>query len=118
VAVARQRADGTLVTSYEHGFRVGFKASYAGVSQDGVLMQLYSQKLHLWILTVYLMWNPVQILQSTEERYFIHNHLSFEVKFHKDSEADSARIVGFEVTPYRYFGNWIQIIRICQLCRG
>jgi len=67
VAVARQRADGTLVTSYEHGFRVGFKASYAG---------------------------------STEERYFIHNHLSFEVKFHKDSEADSARIVGFEVTPY------------------
>uniref|UniRef100_A0A0C9S7R3 Transmembrane 9 superfamily member n=1 Tax=Wollemia nobilis TaxID=56998 RepID=A0A0C9S7R3_9CONI len=67
VAVPRQRADGSPVTSYEHGFRVGFKASYTG--------------------------NP-------EERYFVHNHLMFDVKFHKDAETDSARIVGFEVTPY------------------
>eukprot|EP01018_Ginkgo_biloba_P000822 Gb_23530 [translate_table: standard] len=67
MAVARQRADGSMVTSYEHGFRVGFKASYAG---------------------------------NSEERYFIHNHLSFLVKFHKDTETDSARIVGFEVTPF------------------
>eukprot|EP01018_Ginkgo_biloba_P021539 Gb_26109 [translate_table: standard] len=67
VAVGRQRADGSPATTYEHGFRVGFKASYAG---------------------------------SSEERYFIHNHLSYDVKFHRDTETDTARIVGFEVTPY------------------
>eukprot|EP00252_Welwitschia_mirabilis_P005190 TRINITY_DN1567_c0_g1_i4.p1 TRINITY_DN1567_c0_g1~~TRINITY_DN1567_c0_g1_i4.p1 ORF type:complete len:644 (+),score=82.99 TRINITY_DN1567_c0_g1_i4:273-2204(+) len=69
VVVPRQRTDlpsGNAV-SYEHGFRVGFKASYTG---------------------------------SSEERYFIHNHLSFEVKYHRDMETDTARIVGFEVQPY------------------
>uniref|UniRef100_A0A0C9S5C7 Transmembrane 9 superfamily member n=1 Tax=Wollemia nobilis TaxID=56998 RepID=A0A0C9S5C7_9CONI len=67
VVVPRQRPDGTPLYSYEHGFRVGFKASYTG---------------------------------STEEKYFIHNHLNFVVKFHKDMETDTARIVGFEVAPY------------------
>ncbi|WJZ94371.1 hypothetical protein VitviT2T_013240 [Vitis vinifera] len=36
---------------------------------------------------------------SKEEKYFINNHLSFKVMYHKDPETDSARIVGFEVTP-------------------
>ncbi|KAH9314183.1 hypothetical protein KI387_022810, partial [Taxus chinensis] len=67
VAVARQRPDGGQAPTYEHGFRVGFKASYNG---------------------------------SPEERYFINNHLSFVVSFHKDTETDYARIVGFEVTPF------------------
>lgn len=67
LVIAKKRADGSQATSYEHGFRVGFKASYAG---------------------------------SSEERYFIHNHLSFTVKFHRDTETDTARIVGFEVVPY------------------
>lgn len=40
-------------------------------------------------------------LQSKEEKYFINNHLSFRVMYHKDSETDAARIVGFEVTPNR-----------------
>ncbi|PIN02575.1 Endosomal membrane protein, EMP70 [Handroanthus impetiginosus] len=66
VAVLRQRRDGSPSTTYEHGFRVGFKGNYAG---------------------------------SKEEKYFIHNHLSFRVMFHRDPETDSARIVGFEVTP-------------------
>lgn len=66
VAVARQRAEPSI-TTYEHGFRVGFKASYTG---------------------------------SSEEKHFINNHLSFIVMYHKDLETDSARIVGFEVTPY------------------
>lgn len=34
VAVARQRSDGNSLTTYEHGFRVGFKASYAGSSEE------------------------------------------------------------------------------------
>ncbi|KAI8529650.1 hypothetical protein RHMOL_Rhmol12G0241200 [Rhododendron molle] len=66
VAVLRPRRDGIQSTSYEHGFRVGFKGNYAG---------------------------------SKEEKYFINNHLSFRVMYHKDLESDSARIVGFEVTP-------------------
>lgn len=39
--------------------------------------------------------------QSKEEKYFIHNHLSFTVKFHRDVQTELARIVGFEVNPYR-----------------
>ncbi|KAK8664373.1 hypothetical protein V6N13_084166 [Hibiscus sabdariffa] len=66
VAVLRQRRDGSQSTTYEHGFRVGFKGNYAG---------------------------------SKEEKYFINNHLSFRVMFHRDTETDATRIVGFEVTP-------------------
>lgn len=66
VAVLRQRRDGIQSTTYEHGFRVGFKGNYAG---------------------------------SKEEKYFINNHLSFRVMYHKDPETESSRIVGFEVTP-------------------
>ncbi|KAJ6329921.1 hypothetical protein OIU76_008695 [Salix suchowensis] len=47
---------------------------------------------------------------SKEEKYFIHNHLSFIVKYHKDSQSNSARIVGFEVKPFSvkhtYEGKW------------
>ncbi|KAL5980286.1 Transmembrane 9 superfamily member 8 [Asimina triloba] len=47
---------------------------------------------------------------SKEEKYFIHNHLSFVVKYHRDVQTDSARIVGFEVTPFSvkhdYEGTW------------
>uniref|UniRef100_A0A0K8R5W2 Transmembrane 9 superfamily member n=1 Tax=Ixodes ricinus TaxID=34613 RepID=A0A0K8R5W2_IXORI len=35
-----------------------------------------------------------------EEKHFIHIHLTFTVKYHKDEETDSARIVGFEVKPF------------------
>ncbi|XP_043706043.1 transmembrane 9 superfamily member 7-like [Telopea speciosissima] len=36
---------------------------------------------------------------SKTKKYFINNHLSFRVMYHKDPETDSARIVGFEVAP-------------------
>ncbi|KAH6758209.1 transmembrane nine 7 [Perilla frutescens var. frutescens] len=32
-------------------------------------------------------------------KYFLNNHLSFTVMYHRDPETDSARIVGFEVAP-------------------
>ena len=32
MVIAKEMADGSQATSYEHGFWVGFKASYAGVS--------------------------------------------------------------------------------------
>ncbi|KAJ8750930.1 hypothetical protein K2173_016111 [Erythroxylum novogranatense] len=45
-----------------------------------------------------------------EEKHFIHNHLAFTVKYHKDLQTDSARIVGFEVKPYSikhdFEGEW------------
>ncbi|XP_076902405.1 transmembrane 9 superfamily member 7-like [Bidens hawaiensis] len=37
---------------------------------------------------------------APEEKYFINNHLSFRVLYNKNLETDSARIVGFEVTPH------------------
>jgi transmembrane 9 superfamily protein 2/4 len=40
-------------------------------------------------------------LQSKEEKHFIHNHLTFTVKFHKDPVTELSRIVGFEVKPFR-----------------
>lgn len=40
VAVLRPRRDGIQSTSYEHGFRVGFKGNYAGVSCELVVDQL------------------------------------------------------------------------------
>ncbi|CAI9760996.1 unnamed protein product [Fraxinus pennsylvanica] len=51
-----------------------------------------------------------QYTGSKEEKYFIHNHLTFTVKFHKDEQTAAARIVGFEVKPFsvkhEYEGNW------------
>lgn len=40
-------------------------------------------------------------VQSKEEKHFIHNHLAFTVKFHRDPVTELARIVGFEVKTYR-----------------
>ncbi|KAA8535358.1 hypothetical protein F0562_030361 [Nyssa sinensis] len=51
-----------------------------------------------------------QYAGSKEEKYFIQNHLTFTVKFHKDTQTDSSRIVGFEVKPFsvrhEYEGDW------------
>ncbi|XP_042508294.1 transmembrane 9 superfamily member 10-like [Macadamia integrifolia] len=50
------------------------------------------------------------------EKHFIHNHLQFTMKFHKDSQTDSARIVGFEVKPFsvkhEYEGEWNEKTRL------
>lgn len=49
----------------------------------------------------YLTINKSILLQSGVYKYLINNHLSFTVMYHRDPETDSARIVGFEVTPNR-----------------
>ncbi|KAF2920887.1 transmembrane 9 superfamily member 8 [Oryza sativa Japonica Group] len=41
-----------------------------------------------------------QYAGSKDEKYFIHNHLAFLVKYHKDENSDLSRIVGFEVKPF------------------
>ena len=38
VAVLRQRRDGSQSTTYEHGFRVGFKGNYAGVCSGKLVL--------------------------------------------------------------------------------
>ena len=43
----------------------------------------------------------MSLVQSKEEKHFIHNHFTFLVKYHKDANTDIARIVAFEVKPYR-----------------
>ncbi|XP_073128513.1 transmembrane 9 superfamily member 8-like [Henckelia pumila] len=53
---------------------------------------------------------------SKDVKYFLNNHLSFTVKFHKDQVTETARIVGFEVTPYsikhEYEGQWSKDTRL------
>lgn len=101
VAVVRQRRDGSQTTTYEHGFRVGFKGNYAGVSSS----RFISHCLILWLRNLPETFVQFLHMQSKEEKYFIHNHLSFKVMYHKDPETDSARIVGFEVSPNRCVHN-------------
>lgn len=48
-------------------------------------------------------------MQSKAEKYFINNHLSFRVMYHRDLETDSARIVGFEVTPNRFDDLYLSV---------
>jgi transmembrane 9 superfamily protein 2/4 len=53
---------------------------------------------------------------TKDDKYFIHNHLVFTVKFHKDPQTESARIVGFEVKPFsvkhEYDGKWSDNTRL------
>lgn len=57
-----------------------------------------------------------QYAGSKDEKAFIHNHLSFTVKYHKDLQTESARIVGFEVKPFsvkhEYEGTWSENTRL------
>lgn len=41
------------------------------------------------------------LVQKKDVKYYIHNHLSFLVRYHKDMQMDLARIVGFEVKSFR-----------------
>ncbi|PSS08330.1 Transmembrane 9 superfamily member 8 like [Actinidia chinensis var. chinensis] len=57
-----------------------------------------------------------QYAETKEEKYFIHNHLAFTVRFHKDPQTETARIVGFEVKPFsvnhEYEGDWSEKTRL------
>ncbi|XAR69988.1 hypothetical protein NMG60_11001788 [Bertholletia excelsa] len=53
---------------------------------------------------------------AKDEKFFIHNHLTFTVKYHRDMQSDLARIVGFEVKPFsikhEYEGQWNKKTRL------
>jgi Endomembrane protein 70 len=81
------------------------KGQYSGVSfplcgeriRKNVSSIKYFQAYYCYLLTFFTFSK-----QSKEEKYFIHNHLSFLVKYHRDEQKDLMRIVGFEVKPFRY----------------
>lgn len=95
-----RRPDQELSTVYQHGFYVGLRGQYAGVSSRAITicttLGLFYEKCsdHFFLSNH---------LQSKDEKHFINNHLTFTVKFHKDPETDSSRIVGFEVKPFRSY---------------
>ncbi|KAK8931034.1 hypothetical protein KSP39_PZI016257 [Platanthera zijinensis] len=54
-------------------------------------------------------YKDIQVAGTKDEKYYINNHLSFIVKYHKDPESEDARIVGFEVTPssvHHEYNDW------------
>ncbi|KAG0485062.1 hypothetical protein HPP92_009141 [Vanilla planifolia] len=54
-------------------------------------------------------YKDIQVAGTKDEKYYINNHLSFTVKYHKDTESEDARIVGFEVTPssvHHEYNDW------------
>ncbi|GAA0164193.1 transporter [Lithospermum erythrorhizon] len=57
-----------------------------------------------------------QYTGSKAKKYFIHNHLTFTVKYHKDPQTETSRIVGFEVKPFsvkhEYEGKWTDKTRL------
>ncbi|KAI3512539.1 hypothetical protein L1887_19855 [Cichorium endivia] len=60
------------------------------------------------------------VYMSEDAKYFINNHLSFRVMYQKDPENNSARIVGFEVTPtsikheYKEWGEKNRQLTMCN----
>ncbi|KAK9130373.1 hypothetical protein Sjap_010860 [Stephania japonica] len=54
--------------------------------------------------------------ESKDQKHYINNHLQFTVKYHKDTQSESARIVGFEVKPFsvkhKYEGKWSDDVRL------
>lgn len=82
---------------YQLGFHVGLKGKYSGVSQSIV-------KLTILLLVACKFFHALMkqfTMQTNDEKFFIHNHLTFTVRYHKDLQTDAARIVGFEVVPFR-----------------
>ncbi|KAM1223925.1 hypothetical protein ACFX2G_043853 [Malus domestica] len=81
---------------------------------DNVPLVVPIQRLHQKTRTVYQLGFHIgfkgHYAGSKEEEYFVHNHLPFTVKYHKDPRTGTARIVGFEVKPFsvkhEYEGKW------------
>lgn len=57
-----------------------------------------------------------QYAGTKDEKHFIHNHLSFTVRYHTDHQTELSRIVGFEVKPFsvkhEYEGEWSENTRL------
>lgn len=85
---------------YQQGVHVGVMGMYAGVGRWSCSLASW-----LWILWNYFLIR-MSLMQSNHTMYFIHNHFSFVVKYNKVAHTDLARIVAFEVIPYR----WVFII--------
>jgi hypothetical protein len=63
---------------------------------------IFNSLLEPFIYLSVLINSCTHFFQTKDEKYFIHNHLSFTVKYHKDDNLEHSRIVGFEVNPHRF----------------
>jgi hypothetical protein len=77
---------------------LGLKANLLGYILLFISIKVFSCECAIFFF-LFLTLNDCE--QTKGEKYFIHNHLAFTVKFHRDLQTDSARIVGFEVKPFR-----------------
>ncbi|XP_076933725.1 transmembrane 9 superfamily member 8-like [Bidens hawaiensis] len=64
----------------------------------------------------YFVGGKARYANTTDDKYFINNHLSFVVSFHQNSEVPSGRIVGFNVKAFsvnhKYDGQWSHKTRL------
>lgn len=98
LVVPLRRPDHEYSLVYLHGFLVGLKGQYAGVSAS--LMTFVS------VIDLHLFWHRIhKCWQNKDEKHFVHNHLTFIVKYHRDPVTEMSRIVGFEVKPFRLYYN-------------
>jgi len=99
LVVPIRRLDQEASVVYLHGFLVGLKGQYSGVCRSFLSSE------HYFITIVLISFWPLVLncWQIKEDKYFIHNHLAFVVKYHRDPELELSRIVGFEVTPFRLY---------------
>lgn len=101
VAMVRK---GDRIKTYDRGFPVGFKASFDTVR---FLLVLFRRDFNLvisdivWMYAHCILTVDIFLQKNKDEKFFIFNHLSFVVSYHNDAESTDARIVGFEVTPFR-----------------
>lgn len=97
LVVPIKRLDQVAPMVYQLGFYVGAKGQPTGVNTSD------SQKIHILSASYEICINEMHFmfLQNKDVKYYIHNHLSFLVRYHKDTQLDLARIVGFEVKPFR-----------------
>lgn len=100
LVVPIKRMDQEGAYFYQHVFHVGAKGQYARVSVTLSIDHML-WKCKVLILCTFFPFS-VCTWQSKDEKSFIHNHLSFTVKYHRDAQRDVSRIVAFEVKPYSY----------------
>ncbi|KAL2897630.1 Transmembrane 9 superfamily member 9 [Bienertia sinuspersici] len=126
VAVRHQIQPEEAANDHQIGCHMGLMGHYAGVSVSWHV-GMSSSFVSAWHLMVgcyneseFSLFAVYFYMQTEDFKYYIYNHLVFTVKYYKDAVTDSAKIVGFEVKPFRchdahpfgssvkheYEGNW------------
>ncbi len=125
VAMVKMRKDdrtNTLIKTYERGYPVGFKASLEvrGCWRERHALCLIRMPCRRKCLMHRLIASPCSEQGQSDVKFFLHNHLRYTILYHKDSQTDLARIVGFEVEPFSakhtYEGVWDKSSPVLDTC--